>query len=178
MRHFVDTEYIWRPDKGHIQPVSIALVSEDGREFYAISTAFNARHADRWVKDNVLARLPDRHPSPPPYGSPREWREALRWMAPDKIADGIRSFVGDDTPEFWGDYAAFDYVVLSMLMGGFSDWPEGWPMHVNDLQQEGIPSSESALPHHALADARAVRDAWNHAFSGERPATDNLTDSP
>jgi len=44
-------------------------------------------------------------------------------------------------------------------MGGFEDWPTGWPMHVNDCHQAVIVVGESEVPHHALADARAVRDA-------------------
>lgn len=168
MRYYVDTEYLWDAKKGQLQPVSIALVAEDGREFYAVSTAFKARHADQWVKDNVLAKLPERRPSC--YDSPRIRGEALAWMAPDKIRDGILSFIANDTPEFWGDYAAFDYVVLSMLMGEFWQWPEGWPMYINDLQQApGMAEFmvESATPHNALADARAVRDSMHAAYPPE-----------
>lgn len=162
MRYFLDTEYLWDATKGRIQPVSIGIVAEDGREFYAVSTAFKARHASDLVKADVLAKLPKRHPSA--YDSPRLRMEATAWQSTAKIAEGIRAFVSDDAPEFWGDYSAFDYVVLSMLIGGFKDWPNNWPMHINDLQQEAIPSGTSAVPHHALADARAVRDAWDWAF--------------
>lgn len=164
MRYFIDTEYLWNAQKGQIEPVSIALVSEDGQEFYAVSTAFKARHADQWVKDNVLAKLPKRHADY--YDSPRLRMESLAWMAPEKIREGILAFIGPDIPEFWGDYAAFDYVALSMLMGGFEDWPEGWPMFINDCQQvPGLTVPPSATPHNALADARAIRDGYN-AFCG------------
>jgi hypothetical protein len=162
MRYFIDTEYLWEANKGRIEPVSIALVAEDGREFYAISTEFNVKRAGDWVKENVLSKLPARHPDS--YDSPRLHMEACAWMPLRSIRARLVEFIGDDYPQFWGDYSAFDYVVLSMVMGEFSDWPEGWPMHINDLQQDAIPSVESETPHNALADARAVRDAWNHAF--------------
>lgn len=163
MRYFIDTEYLWDHAKGRIEPVSIGIVAEDGREFYAVSTAFNKRHANQWVEDNVLAKLPEQYVGIESIGSSR-WEAAKAWMSPAKIAEGIKAFIGDDVPEFWGDYAGFDYVVLSMLMGGFEDWPSGWPMHINDLQQDAVPSLDSKVPHHALADARAVRDSWNAAF--------------
>lgn len=150
MKYFLDTEYLWDAAKGRIQPVSIGIVAEDGREFYAQDwDGFSAcdTFGDVWFKANVYRQL-NQHSA--------KHREV--------IAQDIRAFVGDDVPEFWGDYAAFDYVVLSMLMGGFEDWPKNWPMHINDLQQDAVPSGTSAIPHHALADARAVRDAWDWAF--------------
>ncbi len=152
MRYFVDTEFSWQPDVPTIVPISIGIVAEDGREFYAVSRNADAYASEGWFGENVRAVL----------GTAKRL-----WLA--EIRDRIKAFIGDDTPEFWGDCAAFDYVVLSYTMGDFSDWPEGWPMHVNDLQQDAIPSVASAIPHNALSDARAVRDAWDHAFQAEGP---------
>lgn len=158
MRYFIDTEYDWHPTTGHIVPISIGIVAQDGREYYAIHdhvlTPVWQAECSLFVTDHVLpvlnatSRDPRRFPAKP-----------ITW-----IRDDIKRFIGDDTPEFWGDYAAFDYVVLSMLMGDFSDWPQGWPMHFNDCRQEAIPELPSRAPHHALADARAIRDSWNAAF--------------
>ena len=152
MRFFVDCEFFWEPERGRLQPISVGVVDEEGREFYAVSMAFNAERADQWLHDNVLAKLPDAREQPSPS-----------WMPLRTIGVRLRDFVGDDTPEWWGEDAAFDYVVLSMVMGGFADWPQGWPYHINDLHQAGIPSVESENPHQALADAHAVRAAWLRA---------------
>lgn len=166
MRYFIDTEYIFTTDKrgGTIEPVSIGIVAEDGREFYRVSTNFNPRHASQWVRENVLSLLPVRRPSA--YDSPRLWHESQAWQPLKQIAADLQAFIGDDVPEFWGDYADFDYVALSIIMGGFDNWPDGWPMYVNDLQQEAIPEAPSKVPHNALADARAVRDAFNWSRQG------------
>ena len=153
MRYFIDTEYQWNADAATLYPLSIALVAEDGREFYGL---LHPIHRDDWSLFLIGHVLPVMgHPDPG-----EQTTVYLRGAA----RDAILALVGDDEPQFWGDYSAFDYVVLSMLMGGFADWPEGWPMHVNDLQQDAIPSVVSAIPHNALSDARAVRHAWNHAF--------------
>lgn len=40
-RHFIDL-------------ISIGIVAEDGREYYAISNEFNPNDADEWVRENVL----------------------------------------------------------------------------------------------------------------------------
>jgi hypothetical protein len=157
MRYFIDTEYIFTTDKrgGTIEPISIGIVAEDGRELYRVSLPALNRSDDA-----------------PPFVREHVWPVADRpggngvfdagFVCPlESIAHDLRFFIGDDTPEWWGDYADFDYVVLSIIMGGFDNWPERWPMYVNDLQQEAIPSVQSEIPHNALADARAVRDAFN-----------------
>lgn len=163
MRYFIDTEFVFDAKRRTVDPISVGIVAEDGREFYAVSTEFNKRRAPLWVKTNVLPLLPDRDVSF--YDSPRRKSEAMAWGNLADIGYRLRRFIGDDVPEFWGDYAAFDYVVLSIIMGGFDAWPRGWPMSIRDLQETpaGRAASDSVMsltPHNALCDARAVRDAW------------------
>lgn len=65
MKYFIDTEFIegFRKapfykrsgKKTHfIDLISIGIVCEDGREYYAISKEFNYKDADEWVKKNVI----------------------------------------------------------------------------------------------------------------------------
>ncbi|MBO0838834.1 MAG: 3'-5' exoribonuclease, partial [Actinobacteria bacterium] len=56
MRFFYDCEFI--EDGNTIDLVSIGMVDETGREFYAVSTEFDASRAINWVRRNVLAQLP------------------------------------------------------------------------------------------------------------------------
>lgn len=153
MKYFVDTEYDWHPKEGRIVPISIGIVAEDGREFYALTTDYIPGRCSPFVEGHVL-----------PFVTADVGYVPIHNNRP-VIAGLIRKFIGPDCPEFWGDYAAFDYVVLSMVMGEFADWPQGWPMHINDCRQEVVPELPSAVPHHALADARAIRDSWNAAFA-------------
>ena len=55
MLYFLDTEFIEHPNT--IQLISIGIVSEDGREYYAVSSEFNYDDADEWVKENVLEQI-------------------------------------------------------------------------------------------------------------------------
>jgi hypothetical protein len=166
MRYFIDTEFIERGDGKPIDLVSVGVVSEDGREFYAVSTEFKERHASQWVKDNVLRHLPERRPTPPPYGSPRAWHESFAWMDRAAIRDMLIAFVGDDRPEFWGWCCGFDYVVVCQLVG-FDRWPPSWGYYFRDIQQEadrlGVDLHDIGATdnHHALADARRIRDLWS-----------------
>ncbi|HXO12259.1 MAG TPA: hypothetical protein VN871_07835, partial [Mycobacterium sp.] len=56
MRYFYDTEFI--DDGYNIELISIGIVAEDGREYYAVSTEFNPERAGNWVRANVLPKLP------------------------------------------------------------------------------------------------------------------------
>lgn len=72
MKYFIDTEFIegfkkpisWLPTIGKfnkpyhsIQLISIGIVAEDGREYYAVSNEFNPDDANDWVKKNVLDKI-------------------------------------------------------------------------------------------------------------------------
>ena len=56
MRYFYDTEFI--DDGRTIELISIGVVAEDGREYYAVSTEFDPDRAGSWVRKNVLPKLP------------------------------------------------------------------------------------------------------------------------
>ena len=63
MKYFLDTEFIegtqktiFNKTKPTIDLISIGIVCEDGREYYAISKDFNLKEAwnREWIKDNIL----------------------------------------------------------------------------------------------------------------------------
>jgi hypothetical protein len=148
MRMFLDTEFI--EDGRTIDLLSIGVVAEDGREFYRetkLSAEYVRRHANDWVKVNVLPHL---------TGDTDHRAD---------IAQDLVTFVGE-RPEFWGYYADYDWVVLCQLYGRMVDLPAGWPMFCMDLQQLAVSKGNPKLPtqttteHHALADARWNRDVY------------------
>ena len=170
MRYFIDTEFNERP--GLLDLISIALVAEDGREFYAISNEFDEGTCNAWVKANVLPKLPRRQvrvaldKSGAPFYTPLP-----PWMQRADIAEGIRALVGEDPkPEFWGYFADYDWVAFCWLFGAMVDLPKGWPMFCLDLEQQmylnGLskkdlpPQPSESEAHDALVDARWIRDAW------------------
>ena len=59
VRFFYDCEFI--EDGRTVDLVSIGVVDEAGREFYAVSTEFDAGRAGPWVRQHVLPQLPP-HP--------------------------------------------------------------------------------------------------------------------
>lgn len=57
MKYFLDTEFIEQGHGNPIQLVSIGVVAEDGREYYAINSGFDPDSANEWVRQNVLPSL-------------------------------------------------------------------------------------------------------------------------
>lgn len=133
-RHFIDL-------------ISIGIVREDGMSFHAISSEYNYDDADSWVKENVIAPLYVKYV----HGDARNrltvcnfnkeigiplnfiklqilnvldcWRDTLYWRAPVT------------TPEIYGYYADYDWVLFCSLFGRMIDLPKGFPMHCIDLKQ-------------------------------------------
>jgi len=172
MRYFLDCEFI--EDGRTIDLLSIGIVAEDGREFYVEVWDANVKKASPWVKANVLPHL--RHLNHGPHVS---WDDfpSCPGARYSQIGGLIRDFCDPERygkPEFWGYYADYDWVALCQVFGTMMDLPKGWPMYCRDIKQLCDDLGNPPLPeqgkdeHHALADARWNRQAWEflHAPAG------------
>lgn len=172
---FYDFEFL--EDGTRIEPISIGMVSSDGRSYYAVNALLAARsprgwwfrrrvRKHKWLMDNVVPNLPR------PHGDwvlhmPNRW--LFNYLDPavkpiERIAWEVKDFIRDsgDDVQLWANYAGYDHVCLAQLWGRMIDLPEGVPMYTNDIQQEAsrlgvtwdeLPKQESG-EHNALADAR------------------------
>ncbi len=145
MRFWFDTEFI--EDGKTIDLMSIGVVAEDGRTYYAEAAECDLSRASEWVRENVIPHL---------TGAAK-----LR----SEIASDLVAFFGE-SPEIWGYYADYDWVVLCQLYGTMMQLPAGWPMYCRDVKQLAYSLGNPILPaqttaeHNALADAEWTRDAW------------------
>ena len=112
-RYFYDCEFI--EDGRTIELISIGVIAEDGREFYAVSTEFDPDRANAWVRRHVLASC--RRPPTRPGGTAPAIRDELYAFL---AAPGLPI-------ELWAWYAAYDHVVLAQLWGTMPDLPRGRP---------------------------------------------------
>lgn len=166
MKYYIDTEFNEKP--GHIHLISIGIVSQSGKEFYAESNEFSPSLCNEWVGKNVFPHL---------MCNPTGERGNIiikdpgitRMVGKKKdIANEILEFIGDDKePEFYGYFADYDWVVFCWLFGRMIDLPKHFPYYCIDLKQilderdiKKIPDPEDE--HHALADARWNRDLHQH----------------
>lgn len=151
MRYFFDTEFL--EDGVSIDLISIGIVAEDGREYYAVNANANWNRIveDTWLMENVMPSI---------FGDLRDGKAKGKRI----IADEVREFLlFDKNPELWAWYSAYDHVVLCQLWGKMIDLPDGIPMFTHDLRAMMSRGSASTLPkqedglHNALADARHLK---------------------
>lgn len=165
---FVEYRTGWLRKRYSIDLISIALVADDGRTYYAVNRDMPVRRIRRhkWLMENVVPHLPKGHGDQRIH-MPKRWlfhyadhRVKHRKTIASEVAEFIRA-AGPDV-QLWANYGAYDHVALAQLWGPMIDLPAGVPMFTNDIQQEArrlgiawdaLPKQESS-EHNALADAR------------------------
>ena len=143
---FIDTEFTNLVD---MDLISISLVTEDGREFYAERSDFELGLGNDFVRSNVLPLLGA--PGVAVYAKPDLLRAVDAWLTP----------FAKDRPVI-----CFDQVVdWAMLWDLYDKKTPGWLSSRNirdnlDFNQRAKFFSETGLiQHHALNDAHANRCA-------------------
>ena len=132
VRFFDDTEFIEHGTT--IDLVSIGVVDETGREFYAASTQFDLNRAIPWVRRNVLDQLP------------AAGRQGL--AHPERIRDDLLAFLtgpGEEI-ELWAWFGAYDHVALCQLWGATPALPRPIPRFTRELRQRWDDLAQPALP--------------------------------
>ncbi len=177
--YYYDCEFL--EDGRTIDLISIGMVADDGREYYAVASdaPWDQIRKHDWLVRNVLPSLPvtgrtslDAYLKNHPNSYPRP---LVDFVGPDLtdsrvkprqvIANEVRDFIlATPDPQLWAWYAAYDHVVLCQLWGTMMQLPEGVPMWTNDLRQEAerlgnpeLPPMPGVTEHNALSDAREVR---------------------
>lgn len=163
-RFFIDTEFNEVTETtadGRKVPVidliSIGVVAEDGREYYAVSNEFNrvATEQDEWMADNVLSKLPPES----------------EWKSRAEIARDLNEFFGKQPLRLYYWVAAADAVAISQLLSpSFLQLPRNISQVMYDLGQcyqmfdapQGIVPAhpEDKDRHTAIADARWLKQLY------------------
>ena len=145
MRIFVDAEFT---DFIDCDLISIALVADDGREFYGERSDYDDASCNAFVREAVLPQLgqfPDRVFT----------RDSLR----AELLAWLDQFAGEPERFFCMDYAG-DWDLLVDLL---EEVPAGWQGllvgELIDYHRLERYFAENKGRHHALADVRALRHA-------------------
>lgn len=143
MKYVIDTEFIDTPTCSAL--ISLAIVREDNVHRY-FEFDYPKNELTPWLRENVVPHLTMPYMDPPTF-----FREA---------AAKIQEFVGDDNPEFWCYYGAYDWYWFCRLWGGFMAMPKAWPMRFKEFADilDGVPNVAGA-EHNALNDCRSVLQA-------------------
>lgn len=160
MKYFIDTEFKEKPNT--IDLISIGIVAENGKEYYALNKDFNLKEVwkDEWLRENVLLPIYIEHV----HGDMRNHvsfsRNTVKGILKGfgktikQISEEIKEFVYSTNDnihpetvgnfdemikikpiEFYGYYADYDWVVFCWIFGRMMDLPKGFPMYCKDLKQ-------------------------------------------
>lgn len=168
MKYYYDTEFLEGAQgistKPTIDLISIGVVAEDGREYYAISNQFNINEAwhrndaslaepNYWIRENVLKPIytdlchlqKSSRYKQYDFAMDEFSLDNLNWLIQQHgkslfiIGEELKEFIKPSehtTTELYGYYSDYDHVVLSWIFGRMIDLPKGMPMYTIDLKQE------------------------------------------
>jgi hypothetical protein len=163
LKHFVvDTEFTQL--QGTSELISIAIVSEDGEEYYAVSKEWDEpqgrgeQTSSQFVKNIVV----------PALKTPRN-----EWKYFKEMAEEIEEFVGECTPIFWSDAADLETLFLfHIFKEARKEIPPNWPSKCSELKHLAtiglyrypgitlVPRTFVGTKHNALDDARFNMCIW------------------
>jgi hypothetical protein len=173
-KYFYDTEF--KEDGKTIDLISIGIVCEDGREYYAVSDEFDTRRVarDNWLMNNVMSSIDHVKSVVVDFEGAPVVRDILvtdpARKSRDQIKQDIVDFVAGTTVEWWNWYGAYDHVVLCQLFGPMIELPDGFPMYSNDIKQLHKLAGYCAMPkqpkglHNALADAKFNIERYDYLW--------------
>src|SRR5574342_101830 len=153
MKYWLDTEFIegfrkplFGKRRHFIDLISIGIVAEDGREYYAINNKFRAKDADEWVKNNVISKLESKNTFRSGLITPTMMMSSPVWKSNKEIKNDLLTFFGCKRDQFfyrapegievYGYYCDYDWVLFCSLFGRMIDLPKGFPMYCIDLKQQ------------------------------------------
>lgn len=173
MKVFFDTEFTGLHKNTTL--ISIGLVAEDGRSFYAELTDYDKSQVDDWLHENVIANLTLTNQQLQLDDQGDHWnihgnKSAIRYW----LCEWLSSF--GEQIEMWSDCLAFDWMLFCDIFG------HALIIHSNvyyipfdictlfkiagidpDINREEFAevNADEATKHNALSDAYTIRDCYN-----------------
>ena len=171
MNYFLDTEFTRLPWEKGSNLISVGIVSEDGRKYYACLNDFESKGYSDIAKKLIIPLLP----------------EKSEWKSPEVVKKEILDFITETPSHFWSvfpdeawllslgipkeqtqdmldKYSDYDLQLVKRLLG--NDYPETWPQSGSNLNPViEVVSAKGLLPenknrHDALSDAEEAREIW------------------
>jgi hypothetical protein len=167
----------------HTTLISIGIVSDCGREFYAESTDFDESQIDGWINRNVMSQLIYlRPPTPRAYGPcfDGDYDSNLSICGNNKtikhhMVKWLESF--EEEIELWNDCLAYDWVLFCELFGGAANIPEFisyFPFNMctifkiygidPDISREAFARKRIESKHNALFDAKVIKNCYERVL--------------
>lgn len=172
---FLDTEFTGLHQSTTF--VSIGLVSECGREFYAEYTNYDKSQIDEWLQENVIDNL---FLNNKPLNELRifdgGYKSRIRVDSMDTLRESLETWLSDfEEVEIWGDRVSYDWVMFCQIFRHAFNIPKKvyyipfdicTLFRVNgidpDVNREDFAQmTENGEKHNALWDAKVIRACFN-----------------
>ena len=151
---FIDAEFT---DFDYPQLISIGLVAESGETFYAeLDNGWSPESCSPFVRQEVLPQL-----------TGGDFFQERSYAA-RRLADWLLEFGGP--VRVVSDAPGYDWVLMMELLGDAAPenllpaplplYSDSFPELVPPLKESRAGAFSVSLPHHALNDAEALREAW------------------
>lgn len=176
MKVFFDTEFTGLHQNTTL--ISIGLIDEHGRTFYAEFTDYDKKQVDGWIQDNVIDKLTVIHSgsvqSILDSGEGVDLVNSFAGRTPyirERLAEWLSAY---DTVEMWSDCLAYDWMLFNSIFGTAFDIPKNVyyiPFDIctvfqlqgidPDINREAFAAiSREPQKHNALWDARVIRACY------------------
>jgi len=162
---FLDTEFTGLHQNTTL--ISIGLISECGKTFYAELTDFNLAQCDEWIMENVLSNLC--------LKQPHDYSNGVKVLCNTKnlkreLSNWLKQF---DEVEIWSDCLAYDWVLFNEILGHALNIPENVyyiPFDIctlfkikgidPDISREEFAEIKEKQKHNALFDAKVIKKCY------------------
>jgi hypothetical protein len=175
MKLFFDMEFTGLHQ--NTTPISIGLIDEQGKMFYAEFNDYKQNQVDEWIEENVIKYLLYNHTLFHLHKS--QYNDISMKGTVDTVASELRAWLSQyDSVEMWSDCLAYDWVLFNQLFGHAFKIPSNvyyipfdlstllWTKGINpDINREEFAgyvwSSDNHYPKHsALWDAKIIRECY------------------
>lgn len=162
MKVFFDTEFTGLHQKTTL--ISIGMVSEDGKTFYAEFTDYDKKQIDEWLQTNVINNLARS------LGTLHQMADSTSYGKTHVIVRDLERWLKQwDTVEMWSDCLSYDWVLFNQLWGHAFNIPKNVyyiPFDIctlfkvkgidTDINREEFVGT-TGVKHNALHDAMVIK---------------------
>jgi len=172
-RIFLDTEFTGLHQKTTL--ISLAMVANNGEEFYAEFNDYDAAQLSPWLLENVISHLEMNEVSEGIFHESKTLKvKGNRKFIKDALSKWLSQF---SVIEIWADVLAYDWVLFCELFGGAFGIPENIfyapfdlatvfrmkgliepvSKYERDVKRFAFSGEDASKQHHALEDARVEK---------------------
>lgn len=173
MKIFFDTEFTGLHQ--HTSLISIGLIDEEGKTFYAEFIDYNRMYVDNWIRDNVIANLKFNNESKPFVLYDCDDWKILESRVP--IKEWLTKWLSKyEYVEMWSDCLAYDWMLFNQLWGHAFSIPKnicyipfdictlmkikGVDPDINREMFAGYLAPNKSWKHNSLWDARMIKECY------------------